>query len=532
MAIDPSIALGVKPIEIGNPLAQYSQLAVIQNAQNQNALAQYQIESAKRADAAQNAMSAAYQKGINLETGEVNPSVVYAEMARNKAGHLIPDVQAKLLEAQVKKATLKKTGLETDQKAFELEKGKTEYGWKSLGNSPTVEDAIRNLNEGVTKGYFSMDGATRALQQLQQIKTPEDYRQWRINTLIQTMDANDQLTAMSPKVTRQDIGGQIINIQDNPLMPGYGLPMQGMAPIAKTKTFADLTAERNAATNAGQLGLAQAKFAFEKANPGYELKEDAEGNLFGVNKRTLQAVPVSVGGAGAPAAAPNAVPAAAGPRVATPAAAPAQAIPGMRSVLDQAVPTAAPAAAPAAGGPQPFKAKGTALTESQGNATAYGMRMLEANRLLSDLESKKVTSGGRVKGFVEGTLTSLVPYQGENLAAGAGSVMNAVPGVLGGPSGQQQQYQQAKENFITAVLRKESGASIAPSEFAREERKYFPQAGDTDDVIKQKQRAREIAIDAMKVMAGPGAKSIGGAAPGGIPGATPNDPFALGFGGR
>ncbi len=32
-----------------------------------------------------------------------------------------------------------------------------------------------------------------------------------------------------------------------------------------------------------------------------------------------------------------------------------------------------------------------------------------------------------------------------------------------------------KKNFITAVLRKQSGASIAPSEFAGEELKYFPQ---------------------------------------------------------
>lgn len=32
-----------------------------------------------------------------------------------------------------------------------------------------------------------------------------------------------------------------------------------------------------------------------------------------------------------------------------------------------------------------------------------------------------------------------------------------------------------KKNFITAVLRKQSGASIAPSEFTGEEMKYFPQ---------------------------------------------------------
>jgi len=80
---------------------------------------------------------------------------------------------------------------------------------------------------------------------------------------------------------------------------------------------------------------------------------------------------------------------------------------------------------------------------------------------------------------------------------------------LGGPSAQQQQVDQARRNFITAVLRKESGASISPSEFANEEKKYFPQTGDTDTVIKQKQDARELAIKAMGIQAGPqGARNI------------------------
>ena len=48
--IDPNIALGGKPLQLENPLAQYSQFAQIQNAQNQNALAQYQLSAAKRAD--------------------------------------------------------------------------------------------------------------------------------------------------------------------------------------------------------------------------------------------------------------------------------------------------------------------------------------------------------------------------------------------------------------------------------------------------------------------------------------------------
>ena len=49
MALDPNIALGVRPMELANPLAQYSQVAQIQNAQNQNALARAQMAEYERA---------------------------------------------------------------------------------------------------------------------------------------------------------------------------------------------------------------------------------------------------------------------------------------------------------------------------------------------------------------------------------------------------------------------------------------------------------------------------------------------------
>ena len=158
------------------------------------------------------------------------------------------------------------------------------------------------------------------------------------------------------------------------------------------------------------------------------------------------------------------------------------------------------------------------LTESQGNATAYGMRMAEANKILTDLENKGVTNTGAIRSTIAGTV-GMTPFIGEKLGEGVNAVMNPLPGVLGGPSGQQQQVDQARRNFITAVLRKESGASISPSEFANEEKKYFPQVGDVPAVLKQKQDARELAIKAMNVQAGSGAKSIG----------TPssNDPLGL-----
>ena len=138
------------------------------------------------------------------------------------------------------------------------------------------------------------------------------------------------------------------------------------------------------------------------------------------------------------------------------------------------------------------------LTESQGNATAYGMRMVDSNRIVNDLAKKGVNTPAVATGL------SNVPVIGGAL----GSAVNMLPSSLGGQSPEEQSLLQAKRNFITAVLRKESGAAISPSEFKTEEQKYFPQLGDSPQVIKQKADARELAIKAMKIQAGPGARSI------------------------
>jgi hypothetical protein len=69
MAFDPSIIMGYRGMgELPNPMNQLAQVSQIQNAQNQNALAQYQLSSAQRADEQQrNLYAAAQQPGFKLD---------------------------------------------------------------------------------------------------------------------------------------------------------------------------------------------------------------------------------------------------------------------------------------------------------------------------------------------------------------------------------------------------------------------------------------------------------------------------------
>jgi hypothetical protein len=490
MALDPNIALGFRPMQIEqrNPMADYAQLAQLQNYQNQNALAQYQLGSAQRAEQAANVQNELYAKHFNPATGAIDINAFVGEAAQRGQGGIIPGILKSENERMKSAADLKKTTTETESAQFKLNKDKLSYGLESLTSAPTPQDAVKKLNDGVKKGFFDFQTAQTEAQKLQNM-TPEDYQKYRIEKILGLVDAKDKLGFMLPKIKQQEAGGSILGIQDNPMQPGYGLPVAGMT-IKKTATIGEQTAQ-------GQLSLAQQKFAFEKANPGFELKENENGDFFGVNKRTLQAFPVTIGGGAAPAAA-QMVPGAGmpGPRVAQPNAV-VPAIPGMTSVLDQT----APAVAPAAGGPRPLVGKGTAMTENQSKSAMFGAAMNQANNIISKVEKEGTTTAPVAVSVLQG-LARLSPQflgTGENAANAIESVFRQDPTSLLGPNVNQQKLGQAQIAFATAYLRATSGASFGPSEVSNTIKEYFPLVGEDKTVVKQKAQARQRAIEGMKI---------------------------------
>lgn len=121
-------------------------------------------------------------------------------------------------------------------------------------------------------------------------------------------------------------------------------------------------------------------------------------------------------------------------------------------------------------------------TEGQRTAAGYAERMVMADNITRQLPATALpteltsTAGG-------------VPLVGSYLQR---RVMSA----------DQQLYKQAADDWIRAKLRKESGAVIGEEEMAREYETYFPQPGDTQAVIKQKEQARNTATQAMIKNAG------------------------------
>jgi len=116
------------------------------------------------------------------------------------------------------------------------------------------------------------------------------------------------------------------------------------------------------------------------------------------------------------------------------------------------------------------------LNEGDKASLNFATRMIEANNIFSGIEGKYSPEKLNLAEYTKDTPlvsqainSSLTPEEGSAL--------------------------QAKRQFINSVLRKESGAAIGPDEFKAANLQYFPQPGDSPEVIKQKEQARKTAIN-------------------------------------
>ena len=166
------------------------------------------------------------------------------------------------------------------------------------------------------------------------------------------------------------------------------------------------------------------------------------------------------------------------------------------------------------------------LQTPSGELLPFGTTPEQAIEMGATVAPKAPTEGQSVSaGFYERMLqsNSIITPERERLLADATEAIAAGVPMIGNyfSSPEYQLARQAQENFVTANLRKESGAVISKEEMDKEIRKYFPQPGDFQQVIDQKRLAREAAINAMRRNAGRALKNQQG--PTGQQQETPED---------
>lgn len=119
-------------------------------------------------------------------------------------------------------------------------------------------------------------------------------------------------------------------------------------------------------------------------------------------------------------------------------------------------------------------ANGKPLTSDQAKVFGFAQRVSDANDTINSIGDQFASVGNMISQFA--------------------------PNALKSP--ERQQFDQAKLNFVNAVLRRESGAAISPAEFSSADKQYFPQPGDSSQVLLQKKTNREQVLQNLAIEAG------------------------------
>jgi hypothetical protein len=224
MPIDPSIALGVRPLEVPNQLGQFAQMSQIQNAQNQNALAQYQLAAAQRAENQQNALAQALP---NLDLSS-------AEGQRKLLGFGAPGLQIlkthRELEAQ--RATQKAQEATTLVKNLEAVDKTTSRFKDDLVNVTTPTNAVewlaRQYQDPVLGPVVSKMPFEQAVQQIP--TEPKAFEEWRKRN---NMGMEKYLTDTRAELNRLETGRH--NLATERTAAGQLATSQGQLSVAQQR---------------------------------------------------------------------------------------------------------------------------------------------------------------------------------------------------------------------------------------------------------------------------------------------------------
>ncbi len=261
MPVDSSIALGIQPIQVPNPLAQYAQVMGIKNASNQNALTQYSLAKAQRDQQVQNALGQSLAKNQKPD-GTVDWNLVKTDVANSGYPDAIPTINSMVLGQQEKEAQIGKTTAEAGKATAEtgqIQAGARAQAAAALWQNPTNE-AILRMYAVAPKASNGQDNIALATQLLAEPGL-NNRKQILTQAAMLHPQGREALQAVQPKIEYQDIGGMKVPVNTSALGGPVG-PYAGASPIAKSMTPGEVASNAVARYNATKPIYSEAQGAF------------------------------------------------------------------------------------------------------------------------------------------------------------------------------------------------------------------------------------------------------------------------------
>lgn len=404
MALDPNIILQARGVQLDSPLDTYARVAQVQNARNQNRIADIAFADKSRAQAADSSLAQL------LASGKSGDEIV-SGLASGGFGSQALAYQKTTQEQKKAAADLKKA--EADAQETQVKAAKTSFDSiaSTLGALQAVPGGANPVMIQRALGHLSDIGVIKP-EMVDKVlaSAPQDPSQisgWLEQQRNAAMSAKEQVAA---RQQQQEFGE-----------------------TKRSNMAREGISAGQLAVSRGNLGLAQQRLSFDRQAPRGQVVQTDTGPIL-VDPRTGNSQPVMRDG-------------------------------------------------------KPV-ASAKAPTEFQGKSAIFGARAEEADRILSSLVGDKKYSPSAINAKAS---AEAVPIIG-------GMLGNAVTKF--NLSDSDQKAEQAQRDFINAVLRQESGAAIAESEFDNARKQYFPQPGERAPAIAQKARARKLAVEGLKRNAG------------------------------
>jgi hypothetical protein len=221
---DYSLALNVKPLQLEDPLTSYGRFATIQSAQNQNALAQYQLAAAQRAEEQQNALyQQAQMPGFKLDFGTAlgfgAPGIAAfkAQREAETQGLQAQELRGKIAAQPVAKA-------EMEAKTNRYNEQVRESQTKALGLG--LMQAMQNPDDNTLKSVFDRLDATGIdtktyRDQFAAIPDIAARKQIIEQYALANPEGRQALEFVSPKPQTFNLGGKEVSYDMNPNSPTY-----------------------------------------------------------------------------------------------------------------------------------------------------------------------------------------------------------------------------------------------------------------------------------------------------------------------
>lgn len=257
--LDTSIALGVRPVQIDNPLDVQAKRLTLQHLAGQGQLQQLQTQQAQIDFDQQRAYGEALKQGVGPD-GQVNYGTTLSALAQSGNGKgyaaLLKQQQDAIkasadlghVNAQTGKLGAETTGLTQQQQITNHTQALQAL---SSVNSP---DAMNQwLLEGARSGALTGDKAAGVFQQLQQ--NPASWIQVKNNLQQMGQTVQQQIEARTPKLQTIMLGGksQLVDMNPNTTATGAGMTFDHTVTpdtIANNATSIRTTGMNNATSTA------------------------------------------------------------------------------------------------------------------------------------------------------------------------------------------------------------------------------------------------------------------------------------------